>query len=221
MIEALGADPSTAVLWLGALAMFVGTFVYLWLGRNVAVYEQEFFVMAISITMIAATAYLAMAMGMGRIAVNGEEVVVARYIDWLLTTPIILVLLGVLANADRSLIATLIGVDVYMISVGLLGAVANSLFVSLVWWSLGVVAFLVLLYLLLGVLSDAAEEMPDDVSGMFVTLRNLTVVIWSFYPVVWILGGHGFGVLPVLVEDGGWLLLDVLFEGRLRIHTPE
>ena len=198
------------ILWIGAGAMVFGTLVYLWLGRNVAVYEQNFFIMAISITVIAATAYLAMAMGMGRMTFNGEEVVVARYIDWLLTTPLLIALLGILANADRSLIATLIGVDIYMIAVGLLGAIADTFFVSLVWWSLGVVAYLVLLYLLLGALSDAADEMPDDVSGIFTTLRNLTVVLWSIYPVIWILGGHGFDVLPLLAEEGGIVTLDVL-----------
>lgn len=197
-------------LWLGAASMVLGTLVYLWLGRNVAVYEQEFFIMAISVTVIAATAYLAMAMGMGSITVNGEKFLLVRYIDWLLTTPLLIALLGVLANASRSLIATLVGVDVYMIVAGALGVVADTLFTSLVWWGLGVVAYLVFLYLLLGALSDAAEEMPNDVSGIFTTLRNLTVVIWSFYPVLWVLGGNGFGVLPSIAESGGIVALDVL-----------
>ena len=190
--------------------MFLGTLVYLWLGRNVAVYKQEFFIIAISVTVIAATAYLIMAMGMGSITVNGEEFLLVRYIDWLLTTPLIISLLGMLANADRGLIATLIGVDVYMIVAGLLGVIADTLFMSLVWWSIGVVAYLVFLYLMLGALSNAADEMPDDVSGIFKKLRNLTVVIWSVYPIVWILGGHGFGLLPVVAEDGGIVVLDVL-----------
>jgi bacteriorhodopsin len=210
MLETLGADLSTAVLWVGALAMILGTLVYLWLGRNVAVYEQNFFIMTIGITVIAATAYLAMAMGMGRMTFNGEEVVVARYIDWLLTTPLIIALLGILAEANRSLIATLVGVDAYMIVAGLLGAIAEGLFASLIWWALGSVAFLVLLYLLLGALSEAANEMPDDVGGMFITLRNLTIVLWSIYPVIWLLGGHGFEVLPAIAEDGGIVALDVL-----------
>jgi len=210
MVEILGAEAEQLILAVGALAMIFGTLVYLWLGRNVAVYEQDFFIMAISVTVIAATAYLAMAMGMGRMTFNGQEVVVARYIDWLLTTPLLIALLGILANADRSLIATLIGVDVYMIFAGLLGAIADTLFVSLVWWSLGVVAYLVFLYLLFGALSGAADEMPQDVSGMFTTLRNLTVVLWSIYPVIWILGGHGFDVLPLLAEEGGIVTLDVL-----------
>lgn len=210
MIQALGIDPSTAILWVGALAMFAGTLIYFWLGRNVAVYEQNFFIMTISITVIAATAYLAMAMGMGRLTIGGEEVMVVRYVDWLLTTPLIIALLGILANANRSLIATLIGVDIYMITASALGTLSSSLFVSLVWFGIGTVAYLVFLYLLLGALSSAADEMPSDVSGMYTKLRNLTIVLWSIYPVVWVLSGNGFGVLPPVGAEAGFVALDVL-----------
>jgi bacteriorhodopsin len=210
MLGGLGVDPSTVVLWIGALSMFVGTLAYLWLGRNVAVYEQTFFIMAISVTVIAATAYLAMAMGLGRVTIGGEKVMLARYIDWLLTTPLITALLGILANANRSLIAALVGVDIYMISASMLGSLSSSIFVTLVWFGLGTVAFLVFLYLLLGALSTAADEMPGDVSGMFTTLRNLTIVLWSVYPVVWILSANGFGVLPPLGVEIGFVALDVV-----------
>jgi bacteriorhodopsin len=208
MVAEAGLD--TVILWLGAAAMILGTLAYLWLGRNVAVYEQNFFIMAISVTVIAATAYLAMALGMGRITVGGQEVLVARYIDWLLTTPLIIALLGILANANRSLIATLVGVDIYMIGTAFLGTLSSSLFVSLVWLGVGTVAYLVFLYLLLGALSEAAAEMPDDVSGMYTTLRNLTIVMWSIYPVVWLLGGNAFGILPPVAEEASFVTLDVL-----------
>lgn len=207
MVAELG--PANLVLWLGAAAMILGTLVYFWLGRNVAVYEQNFFIMAISITVIAATAYLAMALGMGRITIGGEQVKVIRYVDWLLTTPLIIALLGILANASKSLIATLVGVDIYMISTSALGAISSSLFVSLVWLGVGTVAYLVFLYLLFGALSRAANEQPEDVSGIYTTLRNLTVVLWSIYPVVWLLSGNALDVLPLVVEEGAFVSLDV------------
>jgi len=203
-------EAEIAMLWAGAAAMLLGTLVYLWLGRNVAVYEQNFFIMAISITVIAATAYLAMALGMGRITVGGEEVKILRYADWLLTTPLIIALLGILANANRSLIATLVGVDIYMITSATLGTLSSSVFVSLVWLGVGTVAYLVFLYLLLGALSSAANEMPDDVADIYTTLRNLTVVMWSLYPVVWLLSGNVLGVLPVVAQEGAFVTLDIL-----------
>jgi bacteriorhodopsin len=74
----------------------------------------------------------------------------------------------------------------------------------------GTVAYLIFLYLLLGALSDAADEMPEDVSGIYTKLRNLTVVLWSVYPVVWLLGGNTLGILPPVAEEGAFVALDVL-----------
>lgn len=189
--------------------MLLGTLGYLYLGRNVAVYKDNFFVMTASVTVIAATAYLAMALGMGRMTLNGEEVLFARYVDWLLTTPILLALLGMIANAKKEVIATLVGLDVYMVATGFLGAVAEPLWQTAVWWAVSMFSFIALLYILLGVLSKGADG-DGTVASVYTKLRNLTVVMWSLYPVVWIAGGNGFGVLSPTVEVSAFVVLDVL-----------
>lgn len=196
-------------LWAGAGAMMFGTLMYLWLGRNVAIYKDRFFTMTMAITVIASTAYLAMALGIGRITLNGEEVFIARYADWVLTTPLIVALLGIIANASRETIAALIGLDIYMIVTGALAVISEPLWQTLIWWTLSTVAFVALLYLLLGTLSKGASEQPDDVVGVYKTLRNLTVVVWSLYPIIWIVGGQGFGIIPPNVELISFVALDV------------
>ena len=190
--------------------MILGTLAYFWLGRSVAVYEDRFFIIAISVTVIAATAYLAMALGMGRVQIAGKEVMVARYVDWILTTPLIIALLGILAKASKELIVTLIGVDLYMIGAGFLGVVAEPLWQSVLWWGIGCVAYLLFLYLFLGAVSKAAKEQPEDVAGIYTTLRNLTLVLWTLYPLVWITGANGVDVLPMFVEEGAIVGLDIL-----------
>lgn len=190
--------------------MILGTLAYFWLGRSVAVYEDRFFIMAIAVTVIAATAYLAMALGMGRLEINNQEVMVVRYMDWMLTTPLIIALLGILAKASKELIATLIGVDLYMIGAGFLGVIAEPLWQSVLWWGIGCAAYVLFLYLFLGAVSKAANEQPDDVAGMYTTLRNLTLVLWTLYPLVWITGSTGFDVLPALAEEGSIVSLDIL-----------
>lgn len=197
-------------LWFGAGAMLLGTLVYLYMGRNVGVTNDVFFLMAMSVTVIAATAYLTMALGMGRVTIRGDEVLVARYADWMLTTPLLLALLGMVANASRSTIATLIGLDVYMIATGFLAVLAEPLWQTLVWWGVSTLAFIVLLYILIRVLSKGAGEQPEGVVNVYRRLRNLTVVLWSFYPIIWLAGGHGFALLPSNVELVSFVVLDVL-----------
>ena len=46
--------------------------------------------------------------------------------------------------------------------------------------------------------------------GAFRTLALLTIVLWSLYPIVWLLGTEGFIVASSTVEVCLFLILDVL-----------
>jgi bacteriorhodopsin len=52
--------------------------------------------------------------------------------------------------------------------------------------------------------------MGDDVKGTFTALRNLTLVLWSLYPVLWIVGTEGAGIVNLYIETLGFMVLDVL-----------
>jgi bacteriorhodopsin len=57
-------------------------------------------------------AYFAMLSGQGWTAIAGcRQFFYARYVDWSITTPIILLELGLIAGADTSTIAAAIGAD--------------------------------------------------------------------------------------------------------------
>jgi hypothetical protein len=91
--------------------------------------KQEFYVITVFVPAIAAVSYLAMSLGYGvtTITVDDAERTIywARYADWLFTTPLLLMDLALLADADRNTIATLIGLDVAMVVTGLMGALTN------------------------------------------------------------------------------------------------
>jgi bacteriorhodopsin len=48
------------------------------------------------------------------------------------------------------------------------------------------------------------------VQGVFRTLALLTIVLWSLYPIVWLLGTEGFAVASSTVEVFLFLILDIL-----------
>ena len=77
---------------------------------------------------IASLAYLTMASGYGASAVNGQQFFYARYVDWTLTTPLMLVDLAYLANAKCPLETALhlVAIDVLMIVGGLFGALQGG-----------------------------------------------------------------------------------------------
>jgi bacteriorhodopsin len=212
-----GGGLESLSLWIGTVGMTLGTLYFVAKGWSVRDPEQqEYYIVTIFIPAIAAAAYFAMATGFGLIEVSVQglgtlDIYWARYADWLFTTPLLLLDLALLADADRNTIYTLVGLDVFMIGTGLVGALATEgqLF-RIVWWAISTGALLMLLYVLLGSLSEQASRQSGKVSTLFNRLRNLILVLWSAYPVVWILGTEsGFAVIPLGIETAAFMVLDL------------
>ncbi|MFC5368426.1 bacteriorhodopsin [Salinirubrum litoreum] len=204
-------------LWIGTVGMALGTVYFLAKGWSVDdPREQEYYIVTIFIPAIAAVSYFAMATGYGLIEVDVTglgtlDIYWARYADWLFTTPLLLLDLGLLAGADRNTIYTLIGLDVFMIGTGLVGALATEgqLF-RIVWWAISTGALIALLYFLLGEMTEQASKQPGDVGALFGRLRNLTALLWAIYPVVWVLGTEsGLAIIPLGVETAAFMVLDL------------
>jgi bacteriorhodopsin len=204
-------------LWIGTVGMALGTVYFLAKGWSVDdPREQEYYIVTIFIPAIAAVSYFAMATGYGLIEVDVTglgtlDIYWARYADWLFTTPLLLLDLGLLAGADRNTIYTLIGLDVFMIGTGLVGALATEgqLF-RIVWWAISTGALIALLYFLLGEMTEQAAKQPGDVGALFGRLRNLTALLWAIYPVVWVLGTEsGLAIIPLPVETAAFMVLDL------------
>lgn len=202
-------------LWIGALGMAIGTLYFIGRGWSVSDVEQQlFYIATIFITTTAFASYLAMATGFGltEVVVGDRtlDIYWARYADWLVTTPLLLFDLALLAGADRNTIATLVGVDAFMIVTGLVAALTPDPTFRIVWWGISSGALLFLLYVLVGNLTMQARERPGDVGNLFQTLRNLTVALWVLYPVVWILGTEStLELVPLYWETAAFMVLDL------------
>ena len=119
-----------------------------------------------------------MATGAGAMTIEGGRLFYYfRYIDWAITTPLLLLDLALLALVDprrnAGFIAGLIGLDVFMILTGFLASTA---------------AMIALLYLIVTRHFAEAAGQPEAVNLIFRTLAYLTVVLWALYPIVWLIG---------------------------------
>ena len=77
-------------LWIGFAGMVLGALAIGLIGRSAQDEDKHHFVASIFVCLIAAVSYFAMANGQGIVDVDGRSVYVARYADWLLTTPLLL-----------------------------------------------------------------------------------------------------------------------------------
>ncbi len=226
----LGHTPGSEgiFLWVGTAGMFLGMLYFIATGWGVTDRRmKKFYIVTIMIAAIAFVNYLAMATGFGVIDLapffEGNEKVVywARYTDWILTTPLLLYDLALLAGADSEDIAALVGLDVMMIVTGIIATLAiiplDPLASGLdgidahrvVWWAISTAFMIVLLYFLFGGLSDKVSQLDSETASTFNLLRILVVILWSAYPVWWLIGSEGLGILSLTIETAGFAALDL------------
>jgi len=198
--------------WVGFVAMAAGTVapLWAWLSRDASGESHaKYYLTLAGVTGIAALAYLAMGLGVGVVSTPGGDLEIVRYVDWLLTTPLLLLYLGLLARPSRGVLVGLIGVDVVIIGAGI-AASATTGTLSWALFGVGGVAYVALVYGLLVTLPQSASAAGDRVRAVFGTLRNITVVLWTLYPVVWALAPTGLGLVTPATEMLVFVYLDIV-----------
>ena len=208
-------------LWINIALAGLSILLFVYMGRSIESERARLIWGAtLMIPLVSISSYLALLSGLtvGFIempaghALAGQEVMSqwGRYLTWALSTPMILLALGLLADVDRGSLFTVIAADVAMCVTGLAAALITSSY--LFRWAFYLVScafFLVVLYALLTQWPQAAAEAGTD--DIFGTLRALTVVLWLGYPIIWALGVEGLAVVPsVGITSWGYSALDVL-----------
>jgi sensory rhodopsin len=198
----------SVVNFVGALVMGSATAVFLRAAATDPDRRTDDLILA-GITGFAFLAYVLMGLGYGRVVVGGGEANLVRYADWLLTTPLIVWYLARLAGVSKAAVARLVVLDVAMIGLGVV-AVFTGGAVRWAAFLLSCVAFVGLAYVLTRGMADAAADRPLPVVTLFGKLRTLTVLLWTLYPVVWVLSPLGFGVLLAGDAASTYLYMDVV-----------
>lgn len=197
-------------LWaaVGVVALTAGTLPSAYFAVTEPENRQYYGILA-AITGIAAVAYALTSQGIGTIPVNGVNFYIPRYVDWLLTTPLLILYMTLLCKPGKRLYGLLIGVDVALILFGVAAIFATGT-LSLALFGAGAAAYLVLAYLLVSELPARAAFETDRVEIVFSKLRNVTVVLWTAYPIVWLLAPVGFGFLLPNTEMMVIVYLDII-----------
>jgi bacteriorhodopsin len=138
-----------------------------------------------------------------------------RYVDWLLTVPLLLVeTIAVLALARavaRPLLAKLVTASVLMIALGYPGELTTELGPRLFWGTLSTIPFLYLLYVLFGELSRSLDRQPPEVRSTVSKLRLLLIGSWGVYPIAYLFPVFGFdGSDAFVLRQAGYSIADIV-----------
>lgn len=196
-------------LWIAFIGMVIGSVIF---GLKAAAMRRregmEFPLKSFYITLWAAALYLTMILGETVTPLKGQTVYWGRYVDWVVTTPLLLLDLGVLAGLRPKLIAGVIAADIFMILTGLV-ATLEAPPTSYLWYIISCGAFLAILASLMTEFTASAARRNVKVDNLFTTLRNVLIVLWCGYPIVWILGAEGFRVINTGFETALYAILDL------------
>ena len=171
----------------------------------------------ILVPITAATLYLLMALGEGAVAVDGGTRLTffARYIDWSITTPLLLLGLAYTAlgnlKAWGALIGSMIGADVLMIVTGLFADLSPSgSLAKLAWYLVSCGAFLAVYYVLWIPLMRGARARGAQEAKVYTRNASILSVLWLIYPVVFLVGTEGLSIVALGVELAAFAILDLL-----------
>jgi len=137
-----------------------------------------------------------------------------RYVDWLLTVPLLvveLVLVMALSRAKQGkLLTKLIIASALMIALGYPGEVADDNVTRAIWGTASTVPFVYILVVLWGELGKAIESQPERPRVLLKNIRYLLVATWGFYPLAYMAPFAGLtGAGAEVVLQVGYSIADV------------
>ena len=138
-----------------------------------------------------------------------------RYVDWVLTVPLLVAelvaVLGLSRARTSSLTFRLGGAAALMVIFGFPGEIADSLGIRALWGAISTIPFVYLVYVLWTEMSKVMGQKSGELRVLYRNIRLLLLGTWGFYPIVYLLPilGIGGGTALVAVQIG-YTISDVL-----------
>jgi bacteriorhodopsin len=144
----------------------------------------------------------------------------ARYVDWTLTFPILLLNLGLLAGIDGGHTLMAIIASVIMTLSGLFSALGKTHTAQKWgWFSIACVSYVFVLWHIVLHGSNMVKAKGSAVTKLFSSLALFSFIVWTIYPIVWGIADGGrkisvdkelmiYAILDALLKPGFgiWLL---------------
>ena len=161
-----------------------------------------------------------------------------RYVDWLLTVPLLLIeliLVMRLTQSETTSKCLRLGfAAALMIILGYPGEIAADNGTRALWGTLSTIPFLYIVWELFKGLGESIERQPESVRKLVKDARLITFAAWGFYPIVYMipytgLGGGtvetavqiGYTIADLVAKAGVGVLIYVIAVRKSAIEYPE
>lgn len=138
-----------------------------------------------------------------------------RYVDWLLTVPLLVAELVAVLSLPRkqttSLTIRLGFAAALMVALGYPGEVAEDNTTRAIWGTISTLPFLYIVWVLFRELGTAMERQPGEARKLIRNTRLLLLATWGFYPLVYMVPYLGStGATTLVAIQVGYGIADVL-----------
>ena len=190
--------------WIYVAAMAIGALYFISLGTNQSGVPKYEYLVASFIPIWSGLAYMAMALGQGKVEVACQITHYARYIDWIVTTPLLLLALSWTAMyyiaKDWTLIGSLMGTQAIVVVTGLVADLSTVDWMRYLWYACGVAAFSIVLWGIWLPLRAKTRGQGVELSKLYDKLVTYFTVLWISYPITWLIGPSGLGWVNQTIE---------------------
>jgi bacteriorhodopsin len=138
-----------------------------------------------------------------------------RYVDWLLTVPLLLLELVLVMRLSKeetfSKGIKLVIAAAIMVILGYPGEIITdpSMFLNRwIWWVLAMIPFVYIVWDLVAGLGASISKQPQAVKGLVSKARTLTIIAWCFYPIVFVF--PMFGLSTGVAVQVGYTIADIV-----------
>jgi len=214
------------------LATMAAATLFLWLGRSqVANHYKTAVTISGLVCAIAAYHYwrifdswdAAYDVKDGVIAVTGYAFNDAyRYVDWLLTVPLLLIELVLVMRLSReetiSKTTKLGAAAALMIILGYPGEIATDIPTRALWGTLSAIPFVYIVWELFRGLGASVDRQPENVRELVKKARLLTFASWGFYPIVYMAPYAGIsGASATTAIQIGYTIADLVSKAAVGV----
>jgi len=223
-------------LWVVFFIMLLSTLTFISMAWRVPVEKRVFHIIMTFSTAFATISYFGMATGGGATFIQSlaskchkhdpshclaifRQVFWVRYVDWSLTTPLLLLNLAFLAGLNGADIIVTVVADVVMILTGLFTTLGETRVQRWGFYIFSWLAYLVVVYQLVVSGRRNAVNKGTGTARLFSAMGGFILILWTVYPIIWALGAGGlkmtvdseiiwYAVLDVCAKTifGIWLL---------------
>ena len=199
--------------FIGTMAMMAASVFFFFELNNTSAKWRTSVLVSGLITFIAAIPYYYMR---GYNLETGESPTFFRYVDWILTVPLMCVefyLITKKAGAKIGLLWKLIFASLIMLVTGYIGEVLDP-FNSVLWGVISGAAYFYIAYLIwFGEVAKLAQTAGPQVAKATKILGWFVLVGWAIYPLGYILGTHGglFGMILVKDKEAALHAMDIVY----------